>query len=138
MTDKSDDEANGSIMNTRKLKFASRALLVAITYNLLVGSALAADDASELTICDVEYLGPAINALFSIAVGGALVLGILTWVITSFTESLPLPQSTKQSIKQQRNGAIASSLRAIVVPAFILAILSVMDLGIPECISILP
>ncbi|ERJ07366.1 hypothetical protein HLRTI_000408 [Halorhabdus tiamatea SARL4B] len=138
MSTKSESDQN-SIERT----IQSYSLKLAVTlsaYLLVVGNAAAASSpsATDLSICDVEFLGPAINALFSIAVTGALVLGILTWVLTSFTESLPLPQSTKQTIQKQRNGAIASMLRTAVVPALILAILSVLSIGIPSCITILP
>ncbi|WP_210408990.1 hypothetical protein [Halorhabdus rudnickae] len=98
----------------------------------------AAAQSGGTSICDVEFVSSVINALFSLAIGGALVLGILTWVLTSFTESLPLPQSTKQSVKKQRNSGLASALRAVVVPAIIVTILSATSIGIPSCISVMP
>lgn len=109
-----------------------------VVFSLLMAmiGVAAAGSGTDTSFCDINFVGPIVNAGFSIFVGGALALGLLTWVATSFTESLPLPQDTKQSIKQQRNSGIASALRAIFVPALVLALLSATSVGIPDCITI--
>ena len=88
--------------------------------------------------CDIKYVGDLMNTAFSIFVGGAIALGLLTWIATSFTEALPLPQDTKKQIKRQRNSGLVASFRAVLVPALVLALLSATDIGVPDCITILP
>lgn len=119
-------------------------ILVSLINVLLIGAAdpVAAGSSSSSSsgtgFCDINYVGSLVNAAFSIFVGGALALGLLTWVATSFTESLPLPQDTKKSIQQQRNSGIAAAMRAVFVPALILTLLSATSIGIPSCITVLP
>lgn len=89
-------------------------------------------------ICDVKYFSSIIDTAFTLFTVGALVLGLLTWVVTSFTESLPLPQDIKTTLKKQRNNAVASMFRAVFVPAFIIALLDASNIVIPDCINVLP
>jgi len=88
--------------------------------------------------CDIPFVGSLVNTGFTIFIGGALALGLLTWVATSFTESLPLPQDTKKQIKHQRNSGLASSLRAVFVPALIITFLDAASIGLPSCVNVFP
>lgn len=107
-------------------------------YNAQSAVVLQSNSSSDVGFCDIKYIGSFINAAFTVFISGALVLGLMTWVVTSFTESLPLPQDIKTTLKKQRNNSVASMLRAVFVPAIIITLLDATDLVIPECISILP
>lgn len=90
------------------------------------------------TFCDIKYVSNLMDAAFTIFIGGALVLGLLTWVVTSFAEALPLPSNLKSELKQQRNTAVASMFRTVFVPAVLITLLDATNLVIPSCITVLP
>jgi hypothetical protein len=93
---------------------------------------------NSTSFCNIKYVGNLMDAAFTVFIGGALVLGLLTWVVTSFTESLPLPSDLKTTLKQQRNTAIASMFRAIFVPAIVITLLDATNIVVPSCITVLP
>lgn len=108
---------------------------------IFAGPAFAQDDDPEPAepdqFCEIEYVGDLVNIAFSVFIGGAIVLGVLTWVITSFAESLPLPQDAKQTVKRQRNSGIASMLRAVFGPALFIFVLDQIGV-LPSCMTVLP
>lgn len=105
---------------------------------MAMGVAAGQSSGASTGFCDVRYVGDVTNTAFSIFIPGAIAIGMVTWVATSFTEALPVGQDLKSTLKRQRNSAVASGARAIFVPALLLAFLSVIGVGVPDCVSILP
>jgi len=93
---------------------------------------------NSTSFCDIKYVSNLMDAAFTVFIGGALVLGLLTWVVTSFAEALPLPSNLKSELKQQRNTAVASMFRTVFVPAVLITLLDATNLVLPSCITVLP
>lgn len=110
--------------------------MVAITAGPVAAQSSGSSDTAGF--CDIQFIPSLVNSIFSIFVVGGVTIGLVTWVATSATESLPLPQKTKKQIKEHRNGAMASMGRLVLGPAIILALLSATSIGIPDCVSIFP
>jgi len=135
----SNDSSSSKDRIEQKIKRCSISTGFVVSFFMVATQPVAAQSSGgTANFCDIQFVGPLINSAFSIFVTGALAVGLLTWVVTSFTESLPLPQDTKKSIKKHRNTGLVSMARAILVPALVLALLSATSIGIPSCISVLP
>lgn len=88
--------------------------------------------------CDIRFLGSALNTVFGIVVPGMAALGLLTWAVTSFADSLPLPQDMKKNIKKQRSSAIVGVVKGIGGLAFLMVLLSGAGIQMPSCVQPLP
>jgi len=93
---------------------------------------------SNVGFCDIQLLPGLIEMVFQLLLTAGLVVTLLTWVATSFTETLPISSKRKEEIRRQRNSSIAAYGRLLIVPIVVIALVDGLAIGIPDCIDIIP
>ena len=120
------------------LAVALSTILMYSTVGVTAAQENVTDGSGDVGFCDVAYVGGLLNTGFELFIVGAFFVGLFTYVLTTFTDALPLPQETKKQIQKHKSSAIASMFKVLFVPAFAVVLFDAMGVVLPDCVNVIP
>ncbi|MDR5657609.1 hypothetical protein RH831_10515 [Halodesulfurarchaeum sp. HSR-GB] len=104
------------------------------------GTAMAQDydeDDPGYALCTTPFIGEIFNFLINFIVYGGIVLGIIGFAGANLISAIPYVGTFMgEQVKAWQGNAILSLGKLLVIPAIIIAMLSVAGIGLPVCVDL--